>query len=159
MNDGVDLVPAGQKRLPIGADGLRDIAMNIAVAEVAEGSEPRAWDRCHRRTRGFFQKSRDIRDGNADVMLDRAAFMALGVRQKFAQLPEIFALIERGGDRRILDDMFLARRFEEREQSRGKPLPALRTQFEQHVPSVFAGQNLARAFKMREEKIQADARD
>src|ERR1700682_2803673 len=98
MNDSVDLVPAGQKRLRVRADRLRDIAVNIAVAEVAEGDESRAWDRCHHSTRGLFQKSRDIRDGNADVMLDRAAFMALSVRQKFAQLPEIFALIERGGD-------------------------------------------------------------
>src|ERR1700724_4711842 len=92
-------------------------------------------------------------------MLDRATFMALGVRQKFAQIPDIFALIERRGNYRILDDVFLVRRFEEREQSRGKSLPALRTQFEQHVPQVLARQNFTRAFKMREDKIQADMRD
>src|SRR5271154_2028615 len=91
-------------------------------------------------------------------MLDRAAFTALSGRQKFAQLPEIFPLLKRRGDRRILDDVFFARRFEEREQSRGKPLGTLRTQFEKHVPQVLARQNLARV-KMREDKIQADARD
>src|SRR3984893_17067780 len=91
-------------------------------------------------------------------MFDRAAFLALRIRQKFAHLPEIFALIDRRGDLRILDDMFFARRFKEREQSRGKPLPALRTQFEQHVPQVLSRKNFARV-KMREDKIQADARD
>ena len=80
-------------------------------------------------------------------MLDRTALMALGLGQKFAQLPEIFALIERSGDRRILDDMVLACRLKQREQAGASPSSALRTQFEQHIPGVFLGENVPRVSK------------
>ena len=42
MNDLIDLVPAREEGGFVGADRLRHIAMNIAVAEMTEGQWPRA---------------------------------------------------------------------------------------------------------------------
>src|SRR5262249_14327010 len=95
MNDGVDLIPAGQKGVFVGADGLRNIAMNIAVTGMTEGNEPGTREsRCHRAL-GLIEKRGNGGDRHADVMLDRAAFEALSIRQEFAKLPEVGALFER----------------------------------------------------------------
>jgi hypothetical protein len=42
MHDVVDLVPAREEVGLVGADRLADIVMDVAVAEMAEGHEPRA---------------------------------------------------------------------------------------------------------------------
>src|SRR5215467_12469735 len=103
MDDGVDLVPARQKFIWTGAGGMRDIAMNIAIANVTEGNEPGAGNSgCHG-AENLFEKHRNRSDRHAYIMLDRGAFAGLRLRQKLAQLPEIVTLFERRGDCRVFD--------------------------------------------------------
>ena len=86
--------------------------MDIAVAEVAEGDHAGARLEGLDRGRRLPDQGRHESDRNGHVVLDRAAFLALRVGQAFAQLPEVGALLERGGDRSVLNDALLERRFE-----------------------------------------------
>ena len=54
--------------------------MNIAVANMTKGNKPCARDGGCYRALDLFEKGWDGRDGNADVVLDRAAFTALSLR-------------------------------------------------------------------------------
>ena len=74
-----------------------------------------------------------------------AAFLALRVGQALAQLPEVRALLERGGDRGVLDDALLERRLERAGEGFVEPARRLRGRLDENVPVVGAAQRSARA--------------
>ena len=112
VHDLVHRVPAIEKGLLVGADRLRHVEVDIAVAEMAEGDDAGPRLEGFDRRRRLPDQGRHEADRDGHVVLDRAALLALRVRQALAQLPEIRALLERGGDRSVLDDARLERRLE-----------------------------------------------
>ena len=112
VHDLVHRIPAIEKSLLIGADRLRHVEVDIAVAEMAEGDHPgsrlEGLD-CGRRLPDQ-RRHESNRDGH--VVLDRSAFLALRVGQALTQLPEVRSLFERSGNRSVLDDALLERRLE-----------------------------------------------
>ncbi len=104
VHDLVHRLPGIEKGLLVGADRLRHVEVDVAVAEVAEGDH--AGPGANASTAGVASLinvgTRPTSTG--DVVLDRTAFFALRIGQALAQLPEVRALLERGGDRGVLDD-------------------------------------------------------
>src|SRR5260370_33086418 len=86
--------------------------MNVAVAEMAEGDDPRAGREIFDRLRRLSEEGGHGADWNRDVMLDRGAFANLRLGNAVPQLPEILALAERRGTRGALDDSVFERRCE-----------------------------------------------
>src|SRR5271166_1677347 len=73
----VDLVPALEIVRLVGADRLGDVVMDIAVAEMAERHRPRPGNNRGDRRRRLLKERRHRRDRDGDIVLDRAAGMAL----------------------------------------------------------------------------------
>ena len=144
VHDLVHRIPAIEKGLLIGADWLRHVEVDVAVTEVAEGDHPGPWlEDLHRRRRLPDQRwHKPNRD--RDVVLDRTAFLALRVGQAM-QLPEVRAMLERGGDRSVFNDALLERRLERAGEGFVKAARCLGGRFDQNVPVVGAAQWSARA--------------
>src|SRR3546814_2382901 len=83
-----DLLPAREVGRAFGALRLRQVEMNVAVADVAEGH--RADARHHRldQRRGARDELRHPGDGHRDVVLDGAALALLRLDVAFADVPE-----------------------------------------------------------------------
>src|SRR6266480_6227870 len=90
----IDLVPARKKIRRVAANGLADIIMDIAVAEMAERHRPRARYQLYYRGIGLFDEIRHRGDRHRNVVLDRAAFWLLRSGHFIAQLPERHTLAE-----------------------------------------------------------------
>ena len=119
--------------------------MDVAVAEMAEGDHARA--RRERFDRGgrLPDQSRHEADLDRDVMLDRRAFLALRLGQALAQLPERRPLVERGGNRGVLNDVLLERRLERACEGFFEPARRLGGRLDKNGPVVPAAQRRARA--------------
>ncbi len=109
MNEGVD-------RLTLRRDPGRTIAgslwrahveMHIAIAQMPEGRGCGAGEGGLGRRGRFNHEGRHLRDGHADVILQRRPLRALGFRKRFADPPEGFGLGFVGGDGCIDDDSLL----------------------------------------------------
>jgi hypothetical protein len=80
-------------------------------------------------------------------VLDRAALLALRLGQALAQLPEGRALLERGRDRGVLDDVIVQRRLESAGEGLVESGRRLGGDFDQNIPVVRAVERRARAPK------------
>src|SRR5580704_11640847 len=126
VDERVDLVPARQERILVGADRLADVEMEIAVAEMAERTGTRAGDHgLHHRAR-LLEKVGHRRDRHRNVVLDRAALGFLRFRDRRAQMPERIALLETLGDDRIGNQPAVDRRFQQINQGCAQALALLR---------------------------------
>ena len=84
VHDIVDLMPACQKGVFVGADRLRDVEMDVAVAEMAEGKDARAGECRLDRGSCVLDELRNGGDWHRYVVLDRAALMLLHFREMLA---------------------------------------------------------------------------
>src|SRR3954463_10540912 len=75
--------------------------MEIAVAEMAEGDDPRAWKCAADLGRGLVHESRKARNRDRDVMLERWAFEPLGLGDRLADAPQPLRRRLRRGEHRI----------------------------------------------------------
>ena len=80
VGSGVELVPARKKGGFVGADWLRHIGVDIAVAQMTEGHWARAGNSRLHRLRHFIEKGRHVGDWHGHVVLDRSAFVLLEIR-------------------------------------------------------------------------------
>ena len=155
VDDGICLVPARQKGLLVGADRLRDVVVNVAVAQMAEGHRPGARhglrNGCARRG----DEVRHARDGHRDIVLDRAAFQLLHVGHQFAQAPEISGLLERACQRGVFDQAVAQCHLKQAQQARASF--RLRGELDQHIPVMCRGQRLACLGAMFQRIVDADA--
>ncbi len=129
----VDLAPARQERRLVRADRLRDVAVQVAVAEMAERHEPRAGHGRQNRRPGLGEEGGDARHRHGDVVLDRAALALLHLGEQFAQRPEPLRLIDGGGERRVRHYAVFHCRLQQREQPGAEPLVGLAGDFQQHA--------------------------
>src|SRR5204863_3122574 len=99
--------PAFEERRLVGIDWLRNVVVDVAVAELAEWEGTRAANELCDRSVGLADKRRHVCDRHRDVMLDRAADLALHLAEHFADAPEGFGLLERIRDCGVRHDAAL----------------------------------------------------
>ena len=115
MDDLVHRRPVVEKRRLVGADRLADVEMDVAVAEVAEGDDARAGhERLDRRASPRARKAGTAPTGTDTSCLIEPPcdFCASDIASRSA--PERLALLERRGERRVLDQPALERVAEQR---------------------------------------------
>ena len=100
-------MPARHEVGCVAADGLADIVVDVAVAEMAERHRTRARNEFHHRRIGFLDEGGHGGDRHRDVVLDRTAFRLLRGRHFIAEFPEPRALGKIRRDHRVVDDAFL----------------------------------------------------
>ena len=145
VHDLVHRLPAIEEGLAVGADRLRHVEMDVAVAEMAEGDDARAGREGFDRGRRLLDQGGHEADRDRDVVLDRGALLALRLGQALAQTPKRRPLIERGGDRGVLNDVLIERRLESARQGFVEPARRLGGRLHENVPVVPAAQRRARA--------------
>ena len=157
-DDGIHLVPALEEFLFVGIGRLRDIVVNVAVAEMSERQRPRAGNkRGHRRVR-VTNESRHRRDWHRNVVFDRAAGVALHLAKHFAHAPERLGLFQTVGNGGIDDESRLVAFSQDRFEHLAQALAGLRRQFHQHVPGMRRSERIPAALAMTEHELDTLAR-
>src|SRR5258708_1766765 len=121
VHDVVHFLPACQECLGVGAHGLADVEMHVAVADVAER---------HRTAAGHLGLDRrgealgalgDAADGHGYVVLDAAALELLRLHHRLADAPELLRLLRARRDHAVFDQPGFQRLGEEGFQPVAQP--------------------------------------
>jgi len=134
MDDVVELLPARQIRLSVGAFRLGQVEVDVAVADMAEGDRPDAGQPLVDQQGGAVDELGHAADGHRDIMLDRAR-INLRFDDRFAYALQLFGLCSARGDDPVADQTLLERRAEQSlQQPADAALAFARRQFEEHIP-------------------------
>src|SRR5262245_48045247 len=140
----IDCTPLRQKRRLVGTNGLADVEMHVAVAEMAERHGAAAGDELLDRRARPLDELRHHGDRYRDVVLDRSALRALRLADQVAQMPERLRLLDAGRDRGVGDEAALGRSGEKILQARAQAVARRRGQLDQHVPGMRRSERIAR---------------
>ena len=99
-----------RKSCIVGAVRLGDVVVDVAVAEMAEWQRARAGNQRGDRGVGLLDEGGHRRDRHRDVVLDRAAGVALDFAELLADAPERLRLFETVGDGGVADQPAVPRR-------------------------------------------------
>jgi hypothetical protein len=139
------------------ADGLGDIVVDVAVAEMADRQRPRLGTD---RRLGAGNKGGDGGDRHGDVVLDVAALALLRQRKGLAQAPEVPRLRQRAGECGIVYDarfaglLFAGRLQDVDQQPLGRAVRLQPRCLEQNISGMGAGEGVARAGDVSEDDVE-----
>src|SRR5579862_5643407 len=97
-HDFIDVTPAREKFGLVGADWLRHVVVDIAVAKMTERHRSAARNKGDDGRVRLLDEGRDRGDWDGDVLLDRTAGEPLHFAEQFADAPECLALLDTVGD-------------------------------------------------------------
>ncbi len=120
MNTVVQLVPTRKKGFLVSAYRLRNVVMQVAVADMAEANDARTGNHFQRRSIGFVDEGGDGCDGHGYIVLDRATFRLLCPGHFLAHFPEGLRLRNAFADGRILNNVALEGFGQDRFQRRAR---------------------------------------
>ena len=110
--------------------------MDVAVADVAERQRTRAGNERGDGRVGLPDEGRHGGDRHRDIVLDRAALVALHLAEHLADAPEALGLFEALGRGRVGDQAALKALAEDVFEHRAQARARLRGQLDQHVPRM-----------------------
>jgi len=104
VDEAVEVPPLAEEGLLVHANGLAQVEMNVAVAQVAEGASADAGEFAfdHRRRPG--DEFGDLRHRHRDVVLDGATLVFLGLGDGLPETPQLPCLGSAGGDDCIIQE-------------------------------------------------------
>src|SRR6516162_10695487 len=136
VDDVVELLPARNIGMPVGAFRLGQVEMDVAVADMAKGhwSDPR--QSLADQVSGAVDEVGDPADRHRDIVLDRARII-LRFDNRLADMPELLCLRPALGDDPVADETFFERLAKQPfQQPTDAALTLARRHFKEHVPGI-----------------------
>ena len=141
------------------APGRRDVVVQVAVTQVAEGDQLAAGESLQQGRIGARDEFRDAGHGQRDVVLDVLAGRRLGQRDMLAQLPQAQGLRAGGGEHGVARDAAVEGGADARfQQRRGVVFRLAARQFHQGVLRIARGERVAQLGEMGLDQLQAEVR-